>query len=327
MPHAPPPTNHRSLTPLSLPLDGPPASLSGYLVDCAVMPPPGNEYAAEQLKNSGNKCFKNGDYEGAETLYSQAIQKNSANPLLFTNRANARLKMEKWEGVIDDCIRSIELLKDNMKAFFYLAQAQLAINHPNEALSSALMAYELCTTSAQQTSNAATISALVLKCKKAKWDIRERERIRRRGDLLSDLESMLETQYKKDMDEIDVRMEAGETSRTDGQEEKAERKQEFEKKRDDLRTAFAISDPDNQQKREVPDYLVDGITFEIMHDPVVTKNGRSYERATLIEHLKRSPTDPLTRETLTISDLRPNIALKEACEEFMSANSGWVYDW
>lgn len=84
------------------------------------MPPAGNEYAAEQLKNSGNKCFKEGDYEGAETLYSQAIQKNSANPLLFTNRANARLKLEKWEGVIDDCIRSIELLKDNMKAFFYL---------------------------------------------------------------------------------------------------------------------------------------------------------------------------------------------------------------
>ncbi|EDU44320.1 hypothetical protein TUN199_06350 [Pyrenophora tritici-repentis] len=290
------------------------------------MPPPGNEYAAEQLKNAGNKCFKNGDYDGAEGLYSQAIQKNSANPLLFTNRANARLKLEKWEGVIDDCIRSIELLKDNMKAFFYLAQAQLAINHPNEALSSALMAYELCTTSAQQTSNAATISALVLKCKKAKWDIRERERIRRRGDLLSDLEAMLETQYKKDMDDIEARIESGETSRSDGQEEKTERESEFKKKRDDLRTAFAISDPEHQQKREVPDYLVDGITFEIMHDPVVTKNGRSYERATLIEHLKRSPTDPLTRETLTINDLRPNIALKEACEEFMTANSGWVYE-
>jgi tetratricopeptide (TPR) repeat protein len=84
------------------------------------MPPPGNEYAAEQLKNAGNKCFKNGDYEEAEGLYSQAIQKNSNNPLLFTNRANARLKLEKWESVIDDCIRSIELLKDNMKAFFYL---------------------------------------------------------------------------------------------------------------------------------------------------------------------------------------------------------------
>lgn len=90
------------------------------------MPPPGNEYAAETLKNAGNKCFKNGDYDEAETLYSQAIQKNSANPLLFTNRANARLKLEKWEGVIDDCLRGIELMGGGekggagMKAFFYL---------------------------------------------------------------------------------------------------------------------------------------------------------------------------------------------------------------
>jgi hypothetical protein len=189
------------------------------------------------------------------------------------------------------------------------------------------MAYELCTTTAQQTSNAATICALVLKCKKAKWDIRERERIRRRGDLLSDLEGKLETDFKKDTDEIEARLESGELSLTAGQEEKEECKQEFEKKRDDLRTAFAISDPKNQQIREVPDYLIDGITFEIMHDPVVTKNGRSYERATLIEHLKRSPTDPLTRETLTIGELRPNIALKEACTEFMEQNSGWVYEW
>jgi STIP1 homology and U-box containing protein 1 len=189
------------------------------------------------------------------------------------------------------------------------------------------MAYELCTTSAQQTSNAATISALVLKCKKAKWDIRERERIRRRGDLLSELEAMLETAFKKDMDDIEARIESAEVSRSDGQEEKADRKTEFEKKRDDLRTAFAISDPDHHQKREVPDYLIDGITFELLVDPVVTKNGRSYDRATLIEHLKRSPMDPLTREPLAIGDLRPNIALKEACTEFMEQNSGWVYEW
>ncbi|KAF2623623.1 U-box domain-containing protein [Macroventuria anomochaeta] len=290
--------------------------------------PPGNEYAAEQLKAQGNACFKNGDYEGAEGYYSQAIQKNSSNPLLFTNRAMARNKLEKWEGVIDDCIRSIEQLPENMKAFHLLSQAQLAVNHPNEALSSALKAYEYCTKSTQQTtfSNAALISQHVLKCKKRKWEIRERERIRRRGDLLSDLEEMLERDHKKDLDDVDARMESGSTSRTEGHEEKEERRLEFEKKRDDLRTAFAISDPDHQQKREVPDYLVDGITFEIMHDPVVTNNGRSYERATLIEHLKRSPTDPLTREPLKISELRPNLALKEACQEFIESNSGWIYD-
>ena len=289
--------------------------------------PAGNEYAAEQLKTQGNTHFKNGEYEAAETLYGQAIQKNSKNPLLFTNRANARLKLEKWQDVIDDCLRSIELMKENMKAYFYLAQAQIAINHPNEALSSALMAYELCTKSAQQTSNAATISALVLRCKKAKWDIRERDRIRRRKDLLAELEASLELVFKKETEDVEARVEAGEIGRVEGAEEKEERHAEWTKKRDDLRTAFAVSDPDNMGKREVPDYLIDGITFEIMHDPVVTKNGRSYERATLIEHLKRNPTDPLTREPLTIAELRPNMALKEACTEFMESNKGWVYDW
>ena len=86
------------------------------------MPPPGNEYAADQLKNQGNTHFKNGDYSQAEALYSQAIQKNSRNPLLFTNRANARLKLENWEGVINDCLASIELMPENMKAYFYLGR-------------------------------------------------------------------------------------------------------------------------------------------------------------------------------------------------------------
>jgi hypothetical protein len=146
------------------------------------------------------------------------------------------------------------------------------------------MAYELCTTSAQQTSNAATISALVLKCKKAKWDIRERERVRRRQDLLAGLETMLETEFKKDSDEIEGRIETGHVSRSDGQEEKAERKADFEKKRDDLRTAFAISDPENQQKREVPDYLIDGITFEVSSDV-----RRQYSRSSTCQLLPLAP--------------------------------------
>jgi hypothetical protein len=146
------------------------------------------------------------------------------------------------------------------------------------------MAYELCTTSAQQTSNAATISALVLKCKKAKWDIRERERVRRRQDLLAGLETMLETEFKKDSDEIEGRIETGHVSRSDGQEEKAERKADFEKKRDDLRTAFAISDPENQQKREVPDYLIDGITFEVSSDV-----HRQYSRSSACQLLPLAP--------------------------------------
>lgn len=83
----------------------------------------GFAHQAEQLKQEGNKHFKNGDFGEAAELYSKAIQKNSTNPLLFTNRANARLKLHQWEHAIDDCIRSIELLPDNMKAYFYLGTA------------------------------------------------------------------------------------------------------------------------------------------------------------------------------------------------------------
>lgn len=45
-----------------------------------------------------------------------------------------------------------------------------------------------------------------------------------------------------------------------------------------------------------------------------------------MEHLRRSQTDPLTREPLLAKDLRPNLNLKEACEEFLKEN-GWAVDW
>lgn len=57
-----------------------------------------------------------------------------------------------------------------------------------------------------------------------------------------------------------------------------------------------------------------------------TKTGKSYERASIEEHLRRSETDPLTRTPLTIKDLLPNIDLKHACEEFLNEN-GWAVDW
>lgn len=63
-----------------------------------------------------------------------------------------------------------------------------------------------------------------------------------------------------------------------------------------------------------------------MLDPVVTMTGNSYDRTTILEHLRRSETDPLTREPLRREDLRPNLALKQASAEFLEAN-GWAVDW
>lgn len=57
-----------------------------------------------------------------------------------------------------------------------------------------------------------------------------------------------------------------------------------------------------------------------------TKTGKSYERASIMEHLSRQSTDPLTREPLVAADLRPNLALRQACEDFLEEN-GWAVDW
>jgi STIP1 homology and U-box containing protein 1 len=76
----------------------------------------------------------------------------------------------------------------------------------------------------------------------------------------------------------------------------------------------------------VPDYLIDGITFEIMHDPVITVSGHSFDRVSITKHIEQSKVDPITRAPMSLSDLRPNYALKAACDDFLDKN-GWAVDW
>jgi STIP1 family protein 1 len=137
----------------------------------------------------------------------------------------------------------------------------------------------------------------------------------------------LEQDRNNDLSDVDSRLQSNELGEIGAKEEKDSITENHDTNISELRSIFAIADPEHMEKREVPDYLIDSISFEIMHDPVVTKQGQSYERATIIEHLKRNPTDPLSREPLYISELRPNVALKQACDAFWEQNSGWAYDW
>ncbi|KAL8774268.1 MAG: hypothetical protein Q9209_001019 [Squamulea sp. 1 TL-2023] len=276
-------------------------------------------YEADPL----HRHFQDGDYKTAEMLYSKAIQQDSQNPKLFTNRAMTRIRLQSWDACIDDCIRSIELDNaTNMKGYYYLAQAQLALKHPNEALNSALTAYHECLkTNSSSTRN---VSQLVLQAKKEKWEAKERKRIRQRSALLAELEEDLERKKGTELRKVDIMCEGGEGT-SDAREEREEVENTWRRKIEELRSVFAIADGGLEQ-REVPDYMIDNISFCVMHDPVITKNGTSYERSTILEHLRRSPTDPLTREPLTRGELRPNLALKQACAEFLDKN-GWAVDY
>lgn len=158
-----------------------------------------------------------------------------------------RIKLQSWEACIDDCIRSIELEQGNMKGYYYLAQAQLALRHPNEALTSALTAYDECL----KTNNASTknVIALVLQAKKEKWEAKERDRIRRRSELLRELEDGLGKVAEYELHMLSSRIAHGEVDESEAAEEREGIEALSSQKIEELRNVFAIADPKNLQKR------------------------------------------------------------------------------
>jgi STIP1 family protein 1 len=240
-----------------------------------------------------------------------------------------------------------------MKAYYHLAQAQIALHRTAEALESSKMAHKYCVEEIHKGgkggSSIGAITELVLRCKKERWEELEDERLRRREGLLEDIVKSLEAEKEGKL--RDVVLGCAEHGLRD--EEVHQRKEDIEKayktKIEDLRSVFEKAGVMEKEgkRRKVPDWCVDDITFAVMLDPVVvsqspsvsfllkpchmlifqkTKTGQSYDRSSIMEHLRRSPTDPLTREPLRVADLRPNLALKAACDEFLQEN-GWAVDW
>lgn len=68
----------------------------------------------------------------------------------------------------------------------------------------------------------------------------------------------------------------------------------------------------------IPSTFFCPITKRIMHDPVMDKEGNSYEKLAIEEWLRTNHhTSPITRNPLIESDLTPNRALKDAIETFI----------
>jgi len=130
-----------------------------------------------------------------------------------------------------------------MKAYYYLAQAQIALDHPNEALSSALNAYEKCLETWSPSTQA--VSGLVLQAKKLKWDVKERERIRQRSELLMEIEDGLVSRKRAELQDLKFQM----LDISDEAEEKADIELSTRRKIEELRNVFAIANPKNMQRR------------------------------------------------------------------------------
>ena len=54
--------------------------------------------------------------------------------MLFTNRAQARLKLEKYQAAVDDCKEAIKLKQDNLKTIIIITKALRGMKDYQKAL-------------------------------------------------------------------------------------------------------------------------------------------------------------------------------------------------
>jgi len=94
---------------------------------------------AENFKDQGNDCFKKGSkfYRHAIEFYTQALKQefedDDFRSTLLTNRAAVNLQIENFGRVIEDCVKSIQLVP-SVKAYYRLAKATFSLGRYDEAI-------------------------------------------------------------------------------------------------------------------------------------------------------------------------------------------------
>jgi tetratricopeptide (TPR) repeat protein len=66
----------------------------------------------EELKNKGNAALQNNNNEEAINYYSQAINLDPNNHILFSNRSAAFSKAGKYNEALEDAEKTISIKKD-----------------------------------------------------------------------------------------------------------------------------------------------------------------------------------------------------------------------
>uniref|UniRef100_A0A8C2HVE3 DnaJ homolog subfamily C member 7 n=1 Tax=Cyprinus carpio TaxID=7962 RepID=A0A8C2HVE3_CYPCA len=97
-----------------------------------------NAKSLKAKKEDGNKAFKDGSFEQAYELYSEAltIDPNNikTNAKLYCNRATVGSKLNKLEQAIEDCTKAIKLDETYIKAYLRRAQCYMDTEQYEEAV-------------------------------------------------------------------------------------------------------------------------------------------------------------------------------------------------
>ncbi|XP_030383506.1 mitochondrial import receptor subunit TOM70 [Scaptodrosophila lebanonensis] len=94
---------------------------------------------ANNYKNEGNTCYRNGKYDEAISFYDKAIDKCPAEhradmAIFYQNRAASYEMLKKWNKVKEDCSRSLEYNPRYAKAYYRRARAYEATKNMVDCL-------------------------------------------------------------------------------------------------------------------------------------------------------------------------------------------------
>ncbi|KAG8141635.1 hypothetical protein E2320_007222 [Naja naja] len=78
----------------------------------------------KSLKEKGNDAFSQGDYASAVQNYTEGLKKQKDMPALYTNRAQAYIKLQKYEKAIDDCSWALRARESYLKILKFDSQKE-----------------------------------------------------------------------------------------------------------------------------------------------------------------------------------------------------------
>ncbi|XP_073922813.1 tetratricopeptide repeat protein 12 isoform X4 [Castor canadensis] len=88
-----------------------------------------NKALADALKEQGNEAFVKGDYETAILCYSKGLEKMKDMKVLYTNRAQAYIKLGDYQKALVDCDWALKCDERCTKAYFHMGKAHLALKN------------------------------------------------------------------------------------------------------------------------------------------------------------------------------------------------------
>ncbi|NP_001189425.1 tetratricopeptide repeat protein 12 [Danio rerio] len=85
------------------------------------------EERANVLREQGNEAFTQGDYETAVRFYTEGLEQLRDMQALYTNRAQAFIKLKRYKEAISDCEWALRCNEKCIKAFIHMGTSHLAL--------------------------------------------------------------------------------------------------------------------------------------------------------------------------------------------------------